>query len=51
MSTVTLKEARKRLGRLVAAAERGDSAVITRRGREVARIVPAEGRDHPPLPI
>ena len=44
--TVSLKEARKRLGDLVTAAERGESVVITRRGREVARIVPAEP---PPL--
>lgn len=41
MGPVPLKEARKRLGDLVRAAERGESTVITRRGRTVARLVPA----------
>ena len=40
MDTISLKEARKRLGKLVEAAERGESVVITRRGRRVARLVP-----------
>lgn len=42
MTRVTMKEARKRLSDLVHAAERGESIVITRRGRKVARIVPPE---------
>lgn len=42
MGPVNLKEARRRLGALVKAAERGQSIVITRRGRKVARLVPAE---------
>jgi len=40
MKPVSLKEARKRLGKLVEAAERGETVVITRRGRRVARLVP-----------
>ena len=40
MGPVNLKEARRRLSALVTAAERGESVVITRRGKEVARIVP-----------
>ena len=42
MSLVNLKKARQRLGELVRAAEQGESTVITRRGKAVARIVPAE---------
>jgi len=41
MATVSIREARKRLSELVAAAERGESVTITRRGREVARLGPA----------
>lgn len=41
MKPVSLKEARKRLGNLVDAAERGETVVITRRGRKVAQLVPA----------
>ena len=46
MRAISLKEARKHLGDLVRAAERGESIVITRRGRGVARLVadPIEGR-------
>lgn len=39
MSPVSIREARKRLGELVTAAERGEVVTITRRGREVARLV------------
>jgi prevent-host-death family protein len=41
MGPVNLKDARRRLSDLVTAAERGESVVITRRGKEVARLVPA----------
>ena len=41
MNTVNLKEARKHLGELVEIVEHGESVVITRRGRQVARLVPA----------
>jgi len=40
MDTVNMKEARKRLSDLITAAERGESVVITRRGRKVARLGP-----------
>jgi prevent-host-death family protein len=36
---VSLKQARQRLGDLVDAATRGETVVITRRGRGVARLV------------
>jgi prevent-host-death family protein len=49
MASVSLKEARQRLGILVRAAERGESTVITRRGKTVARIVPAEKNRLRPL--
>jgi len=50
MDTVNMKEARQRLSELVRAAERGESVTITRRGKEVARIVPAEQKPLKPLP-
>jgi prevent-host-death family protein len=50
MGPVNLKEARRRLGALVKAAERGQSIVITRRGRTVARRVPAEAAPAKGLP-
>jgi prevent-host-death family protein len=50
MDTVNMSEARKRLSDLVRAAERGESVTITRRGKEVARIVPAEQKPLKPLP-
>lgn len=50
MKAINLKEARRRLSDLVNAAERGESTVITRRGREVARIVPLEDRPRRGLP-
>jgi prevent-host-death family protein len=37
---VNIKEARQRLSELVDAAERGESIIITRRGKEVARLIP-----------
>jgi prevent-host-death family protein len=52
MGPVNIKEARKRLSDLVDAAERGESVVITRRGKEVARLVPpgpANGSGPPDL--
>ena len=50
MTTVSLKEARKRLGELVRAAEQGESIVLTRRGREVARIEPPASAKREGLP-
>ncbi len=39
---VSLRDANQHLSRYVAAVERGDGFVITRRGRPVARLVPVE---------
>ena len=50
MGDVNLKEARRRLGQLVDAAERGETTVITRRGKEVARLVPMHEQPLPGLP-
>jgi len=50
MDAVGIKEARERLSELVRAAERGETVTITRRGKEVARIVPAGPRVLKPLP-
>lgn len=45
MGSMNLKDVRKHLSDLVRAAERGQSTVITRRGKPVARIGPA-GEEH-----
>jgi len=50
VEAVKLSEARKRLSELVRAAERGESFSITRRGREVTRIVPVQQKPLRPLP-
>lgn len=50
MNPVSLKEARKRLGELVDAAEHGESVVITRRGRQVVRLVPAQSKKREKAP-
>ena len=50
MSPMSIREARKRLGELVTAAEHGEVVTITRRGREVARLVPAERKARRRLP-
>ena len=40
MNQVNMREARRRLGDIVKAAQRGQSTIITRRGKQVARIEP-----------
>ncbi len=50
MNSVNLKEARKHLGNLVEKAERGTPVTLTRRGREVVRLVPIEKASTKPLP-
>ena len=50
MNTVNLKEARKHLGELVGAVEHGETVIITRRGRKVAWLVPAENKASGSLP-
>ena len=52
MGAVNIREARERLGALVDAAQHRESVTITRRGKEVARLVPIEpqgGRSLPDL--
>lgn len=39
---VNVREARRRLAALLDAVEAGDEVVITRRGKQVARLLPAE---------
>jgi len=50
MGPINLKEARRRLSDLVSAAEHGESTVITRRGKKVARIVPMEVKSSRRIP-
>ena len=50
MGPVNLKEARRRLGQLVRAAARGQSVVITVRGKESALISPIARKAHGKLP-
>jgi prevent-host-death family protein len=52
MRSVNIREARRRLSDIVDAAQRGESVIITRRGRKVARVapvVPAGDRTLPDL--
>jgi prevent-host-death family protein len=50
MNCINLREARRRLGAIVDAAERGQTTVITRRGRKVARVEPIGPAKRKPLP-
>jgi prevent-host-death family protein len=50
MNRVNMREARQRLSSIVDAAEHGRSTVITRRGRQVARIGPTGVAKGQPLP-
>jgi prevent-host-death family protein len=50
MNTINAKEARKKLGDLINAAERGESVVITRRGKKVAELGPVRKRSRRGLP-
>jgi len=43
MNRVNIREARRRLTAIVDAAERGESTLITRRGRQVASVQPVAG--------
>lgn len=42
MHEVNVREARRRLASLLDAVEAGDQVVITRRGKQVARLMPPE---------
>ena len=50
MNTVNAKQARKRLGNLIDAAQGGESIVITRRGRKVAELGPVRTRRRRTMP-
>ena len=50
MNTVSIGEARRRLSRIVGAAERGEVTIITRHGRPVAKIVSADAAGERRLP-
>ena len=43
MAGISAREANQRFARLLARAEAGEEVVITKRGRPVARLVPATG--------
>lgn len=43
MAQVTMREARSNLRALINRAEAGEEIVIMRRGKQVARLVPAQG--------
>ena len=50
MTSVTIREVRERLSELVEAAEGGETIIITRRGRKVARLAPLRTRKGCGLP-
>lgn len=50
MVSVNLTEARRRLNELVDIAQQGEFVVITRCGKEVARLVPPVSPNRPRLP-
>ena len=46
MTTVTAYEAKTHLPRLILAAERGETVIITRHGKPVAQLGPVQNRRH-----
>ena len=50
MNSMNIREARRRLSAIVSAAERGEPTVITRRGRQAARVEPVRAGKGGPLP-
>lgn len=50
MNQISLREARRRLSQLLDDAEHGKSVMITRHGRKVARLGPAEPEQGKRLP-
>jgi prevent-host-death family protein len=50
MRSVSIQEARQNLSKLLDAVERGESVLITRRGKPIARLVPAEPTSLAPSP-
>ena len=47
MKEIGAFEAKNRLSELLDLAERGEEIIITRHGREVARLVPPKGKPNP----
>jgi len=50
VASMNIKAARKQFSDIVRAAERGETVVLTRRGKSVARIAPAAEAGGAPLP-
>lgn len=50
MGTVSIRQAREQFSELVGAVERGESIIITRRGRRVARLTPVPPERRKGLP-
>ncbi len=50
MTQVNVSQARKNLSELIRSAEHGESITITRRGKEVARLMPPAEEPSRPLP-
>lgn len=50
MDTINARQARKRFSELLNQAARGEAVTISRHGRDIARIVPAEPEGRPKLP-
>jgi prevent-host-death family protein len=50
MNKVSIRDARRLLTAIVDAAEHGQSTIITRRGRQVARVAPMKQSGAKPLP-
>jgi prevent-host-death family protein len=47
MTTVNIHEAKTHLSRLIARVARGESFVIARAGKPLARVIPIEAKDSP----
>ncbi len=50
MNTISVKEARIQIAKLINAAQRGSGVAITRRGKPVAQLLPPPGFGSKPLP-
>lgn len=48
MKSVGAYEARTHLGRILEQVERGETVVITKHGREIAKVIPADQRPSDP---
>ena len=50
MTRISMREARKHLSELIDAANRGEQIILTRRGKNVARLMPAADTEAAGLP-